>query len=85
MLNNALISIEASILAGKEPHYKVKQWELQKYLDAVVVSSQKVEHRFMWHDFCARLHSVGLKPRILHEHDGMGMESWKAIAVDPIV
>lgn len=70
------------INADKFPSYKEKSWDRQTWLDAAVKG--KAKHQDAWDDLQRWAVGENLKVIVMDEHDGVGVESWKIITVEPL-
>ncbi len=72
----------AQINADKFPSYKEKSWDRQTWLDAAVKGKAKFQD--VWDDLQRWAESENLKVIVMDQHDGVGIESWKEITVEPL-
>jgi len=76
--------IVRAITAGKEPKVKIKSYENQQWVSDCANPKKDALNFDVWLAFKDRLAAEGLRPVVVNEHDGMGMESWVVIKVQPI-
>lgn len=71
-----------AIERGTIPNIDVKNYALQDLVKDALTGNSKYQD--VWNQFTKNLQASGLKIKITHAHDGMGMESWLIISVDPL-
>ena len=85
-IERLITDLECDILyaieIGSIPQIKVTDYSRRSLIDDSLSGKSKFQE--LWNQFTMRLQSVGLDLQVKYEHDGMGMESWLVISVDPL-
>lgn len=74
--------ITSSIESGKVPRIVVKSYEKQQWIRSAVKGD--APHQAVWENLKSWARTNALVVRVIEEHDGVGIESWISITVDPV-
>lgn len=84
-LTSRLETIRAKIVSdieiGKVPLYHINNYHEQTAWREA--QAQKAKHQVIWNRFFSFFETQDLAVKLIDEHDGMGMESWINITVEP--
>ncbi len=70
------------IEAGKEPEFKVMKYDAQEWVKEAMLGRAKYGQD-LWDTWVRDLNDENLALTVNHEHDGMGVQSWIVLRLEP--
>lgn len=82
LIQNIDYRITANIMNGIVPRIKETDYDNIDWLNQAAAG--RAQFQYLWDNLINKLTLQNLVIRLVFEHDGMGMQSWTVITVDPI-
>jgi hypothetical protein len=75
-----MASVTAVINRGREPACRrvPKAWVQNGHR----LDNSRHTHHDLWQEFCSQAARVGLKPVLINQHDGRGLDEWVELGID---